>query len=124
MTHARGPILVLDDDPDILRILGSVIERMGREVLPAADPRTALALCKERHPSLAFVDLMLPHMDGEAFIAQLRASGLETLPKIVIISASAIREEVAIRLDIDAVVPKPFDLEEVRELIERLEPES
>jgi CheY-like chemotaxis protein len=119
---ARGPILILDDDVDVLRMLESVIRRDGRDVVTTPDPREALTLCREREPAVVFVDLMLPHMDGEQFIAELRRDTTVTQPKIVIISASAIREDIAGRLDVEATLPKPFDLDDVLELLERLDP--
>ena len=117
---SRRPILILDDDPDVLRLVSTVLARDGHEVLTAASPIDALALARKRSPEVLLVDLMLPHMDGEAFLAELRREPPSEPAKIVIISASAMRDDMAERDDVHAVLSKPFELEDLRTLVAKL----
>ena len=57
-------ILVVDDDPNVLKLVQLYLERDGHEVLTASDGATGLELSREEQPSLIVLDLMLPRMDG------------------------------------------------------------
>jgi CheY-like chemotaxis protein len=114
-----GPILVLDDDAELVRMITNVLEQGGYQVVSAIDPRRALELAKERSPSLVLADLMMPHMDGEAFLRALRASMGERTPPIVLVTASMARGEVARRTGAAASLQKPFDLQDIRDLAHR-----
>jgi CheY-like chemotaxis protein len=113
-------ILVLDDDPDLVGLVRRVLEGEGWTVRSAFDAREALKLCEESMPCLLLVDLMLPHMDGEAFLSELRSRFPDTSPKVALLTASAVREEVAERAEVDASLPKPFELDDVRALVRQL----
>ncbi|MHC4789482.1 MAG: response regulator [Planctomycetota bacterium] len=57
-------ILVVDDEPHILRSLGFVLQRAGYEVLEARGGAEALRLIAQERPDLIFLDIMLPELDG------------------------------------------------------------
>src|SRR2546427_12039749 len=59
-----APILVVDDDPKIVRLVRTYLEREGFSVVTAADGGTALEAIRERAPRLIVLDLMLPEIDG------------------------------------------------------------
>jgi len=118
VTESPNTILVLDDDPEILALVRRVLAEQGHRVVTAADPRQALELVTERRPCLVIVDLMLPHMDGEDFLRALERRDGDR-PPVIILSASAIRDEVAARTHAEAVLAKPFQLEDLRDLVSR-----
>ncbi|MEM9190454.1 MAG: response regulator [Myxococcota bacterium] len=105
----------MDDDIDVLKIVGRVLTHEGYAVSTHADPRDALAECEANPPDLIFTDLMLPRMDGETFIQRVRAAVAEP-PPIIILSASGIRVEVAERQKVAASLGKPFELNDIRDL--------
>ena len=110
------PVLVLEDDADLRHMLTRFLEHLGYRVADAADAAGALRLCEREKPCLIFADLMLPHMDGEAFVAELqRRLGADT-PPVVLLSASAIRHEVARRVGAAASLGKPFTLDDLRDI--------
>jgi PleD family two-component response regulator len=62
------PILVVDDDAKIVRLVRTYLERDGFAVVTAADGPAALAAIEEHRPALVVLDLMLPELDGRAVI--------------------------------------------------------
>ena len=120
MTARRCPILVVDDDADVVAIARRTLERAGWLVESTTDPREALELAERVRPCLVLVDLMMPHMDGEELLTALRArfEG-DAMPKVALISAAYSRAEVARRLEVDASIAKPFELADLRDLAVR-----
>jgi len=105
----RGPILVIDDDPDLCDILQRTLTHAGYEVVTASDGMRAIRAYELNHPSMLFVDLMMPNLDGEEL---LRVLGTPR-PPVVLITASVRREEVAERFGISDTLEKPFDIKDV-----------
>lgn len=118
----RRPILVVDDDADVIAIARRVLGHGGWIVEGSTDPREALAMAEQRSPCLVIFDLMMPHMDGEEFLHALRercaARGV-AMPATALISAAYSRAEIARRLDVDASIAKPFELDDLRDLAVR-----
>src|SRR5437879_4918854 len=67
-----APILVVDDDPKIVTLVRTYLEREGFPVVTAGDGRTALAAVGESKPRLIVLDIMLPELDGLALMRILR----------------------------------------------------
>ena len=65
-------ILVVDDEPKILQLVGDYLERAGYGVRNARDGKTALALARTEKPDLIILDLGLPEMDGLDVTRELR----------------------------------------------------
>lgn len=116
----RRPILVVDDDADVVAIARRVLEHAGWKVETTTDPRQALEIAARTRPCLVIVDLMMPHMDGEELLIELRQrlQG-EEMPPIALVSAAYSRAEIARRLHVDASLAKPFDLTDLRDLAAR-----
>ncbi len=88
MTPRAGPlrILVVDDEPAILRFLRASLESQGYVVAEAADGAAALQLASREAADLIVLDLGLPDMDGLDIVRKIRAGGA-TVP-IIILSSS------------------------------------
>ena len=71
-------ILVVEDDPAILRGLTDALARESYEVLTAADGDTGYRLVKEKKPDLVVLDLMLPKLSGYEICRKMRSDGLST----------------------------------------------
>ena len=117
MTSAsRPPVLVCDDEAQILRALRVILRDAGYEAVPATTGEEALDLAAVRHPDAAIIDLVLPDIDGVEVCRRLR----EWTP-IPIIVLSAVGEEDAkvraLAAGADDYVTKPFG---PRELVARL----
>jgi len=106
-------ILVVDDEPAILRFLRPSLATQGYVVSEAADGRSALDAVRAKAADVIVLDLGLPDMDGLDIIRQLRESG-ETLPIIVLSSREAEGVKVrALDLGADDYVTKPFGIDEL-----------
>jgi len=112
----RARILVVEDEARLRGLLRLYLERAGYEVAEAADGRAALEAVDEAPPDLLVVDLMLPGLQGEAFIRAIRETS-----DVPILIASAKRSDVeriaGLRLGADDYLPKPYN---VHELVERV----
>ena len=106
------PILVIDDDPDLCRLIQRTLEHDGHKVVSAHDGMQAIRAYELNRPSMLFVDLMMPQFDGEDFLRMLG----NPRPPVVLITASVRREEVATRFEVDEALEKPFEIERIREL--------
>jgi two-component system OmpR family response regulator len=67
-------ILVVDDDPDIVRLLKYFLEAKGRQVQTASTGAEALELFKREPPDLVILDVILPGMDGWTVLQKIRES--------------------------------------------------
>lgn len=110
-------ILIVDDEPAILRGLTDNLKREMHEVLTAVDGEAAYRLIKEKKPDLVILDLMLPKLSGYEVCRQIRAEGVTT--PILMLTARGEETDRVIGLDMgaDDYVTKPFS---VRELLARV----
>ena len=72
MSEPTGPILVVDDEPDIRLLVAINLRKAGYRVLEAERGDEALRLAKEQSPALIVLDLMLPDMSGREVCRHLR----------------------------------------------------
>jgi CheY-like chemotaxis protein len=115
-------VLVVDDDPTILRLLQVNLEMEGHEVLTAGDGHEALERLREGAPEVVLLDVMMPGLDGWQVCERIRADpDLATTP-VVILSARAQQSDLerGAQAGADAYITKPFDPLELVELVERL----
>ncbi len=109
----KTPILVVDDEPAIRRLLRTSLNAEGFEVLEADSGGKALALIGSARPEIVILDLGLPDLDGLDVIRQVRANGSK-LPIIVLSSRGEERGKVeALDLGADDYVTKPFGIAEL-----------
>ncbi len=113
------PILIVEDDNTIRVTVGNFLARQGFDVEVAEDGAQALAMLKERSFSLILLDLRLPDMNGLDVLAKVRES--DDRPLVVIMTAyPEVRTAVAaLKAGAYDYINKPFDLEDLRELIGR-----
>ena len=71
--NLKQRLLVIDDEPQIVRLLRQSLEAEGYEVFAATNGGTGLAEAATLHPDIIILDLILPDMDGLKFLAQLRS---------------------------------------------------
>jgi two-component system KDP operon response regulator KdpE len=109
----KTPLLVVDDEPAIRRLLRTSLGAEGFEVLEAENAGKALALIEARKPEVVILDLGLPDLDGLDVIRRIRANGSK-LPIIVLSSRGDERGKVeALDLGADDYVTKPFGIAEL-----------
>ncbi len=114
-----GPILVVDDEPDIRNLVALHLRKEGHRVLTASDGNQALRLARERRPALVVLDLMLPDISGTDVCRRLRESPeTQGIPVLMLTARTEeIDRVVGFEVGADDYVTKPFS---VRELMLRI----
>ena len=108
-------LLVVDDEPNLLRAVAACLKSAGYEVNTARSGREALVQLAEAVPDLLVSDIRMPGMDGYQLARQLRGSPRTALVPIVFLTA---KDETADRIEgfragVDAYLTKPFEPEEL-----------
>ena len=110
-------ILVVEDDPDINRLLCKILTDGGYDCRPAFSGSEAVLWAQQYNYDLVLLDLMLPGLTGEEFIAQMRQK--KTMPIIVLSAKAGVESRVnVLKLGADDFIPKPFDNSEVLARVE------
>ena len=109
-------ILVVDDKANVRALLRDYLSEQGFNVVTAENGRAALFVAREAHPHLILLDIMMPEMDGYAFIRNYRK---EADAPIILLTAKLEEEDKVLGLELgaDDYVTKPFGM---RELVARI----
>jgi two-component system, NtrC family, response regulator AtoC len=119
MLPERKQILVVDDEPNLRRVLSAQLERDGYDVHTSEDGEQALALLTEHHIDLVITDLRMPRLDGMELLR--RISALEDPMPVVMITAHGTVDTAVEALKMGAFdyITKPFDQEDVRTIVRK-----
>jgi two-component system alkaline phosphatase synthesis response regulator PhoP len=115
-------ILVVDDEPALLRLMAFVLQKQGYEMVTATNGEEALEIVAERHPDLVVLDIMMPRRDGYQVAEEMRATpALADIP-IVMLSAKAQEEDIerGIEAGVNTYVTKPFAPEQLTRIVAAL----
>jgi CheY-like chemotaxis protein len=113
-------ILMVDDEPDVVRVVVDALTVRGHEVITERDGAGALARAEAEHVDLAIIDRNLPRIDGAEVCRRLRTGDQRRIP-VVMLSATPIEFEEAGRPDgPGAFVMRPFLRETLINNVERL----
>ena len=116
-------VLVVEDDPALRRLVATAVASCGWQARGAENGVDALVLIGEQSPDLIVLDLQLPEMDGREFLRRLRSdTRYRDIPVVVTSAAYNVTSQTVRELDVQAFVAKPFDLDELLNLIEQLSP--
>ena len=131
MTSAAGPrlqsmtraVLVVDDDPFIRKLIATTLEDVAQfEIHEAADGLEALEVARRERPSLVFLDIDIPEIDGIDACRQLRAEDATRATKIVMLTAAygdAVQQQAA-AAGADLYLTKPFSPLDLLRLVDRI----
>jgi DNA-binding response OmpR family regulator len=120
-------ILIIEDEPELVKVLRSYLEQSGFSVLSAGRGDTGLSLWESKHPDLIILDLNLPGMDGLDVAREIRRKGVTP---IIMLTARVEETDQLIGLELgaDDYIPKPFSprivVARVRALLRRSEAAS
>ncbi|HET8913327.1 MAG TPA: response regulator [Ktedonobacteraceae bacterium] len=117
-------VLLVDDDEDLLTLLQWVLKTKSYEVSTAEDGLVALDRLAQFTPDLILLDLMMPRMDGYAFMAELQRRGLRPDIPVVILSADINARDQVKHMGIESFLSKPYDLPVLLATVARLVPLS
>ncbi len=125
-SHEDNSVLIVNDEPDQLSLMGNLLHKAGYSVLTAEDGLDGLALAKKKRPDLVISDVSMPRMNGLEFCREMRAdSELQTIPILLISALQKDTESVVagLRAGADDYLEIPFDstrlVAKVSRLLER-----
>jgi CheY-like chemotaxis protein len=111
-------ILVVDDEPVLRAIVREILHEEGYAVIEAADGRVMLEIMTRERPDLVLMDVMMPGVDGREAYQQLRSRPEHRDVPVVMMSAAI--QPHGLDPSIAGFMPKPFDLNQLVELVARL----
>jgi CheY-like chemotaxis protein len=112
------PVLVIDDDDSIRELVEMALRDEGYDVLTAQHGGAALSLLGRESPGLILLDMRMPVMDGWEFARLYRAQPGPHVPIVVITAAHEVAERAA-QVAADDFLAKPFNIEDLVEIVER-----
>jgi DNA-binding response OmpR family regulator len=119
MSTKKPVILIADDDPEILTMLGIRLSKKGYQVLEAVDGNQTVNLARKHHPDLVLLDVMMPGKNGWEVAKELRADPQFSNVGIVMLTAigEKVNEMTSPLYGADAYVDKPFDFSDLEKKI-------
>ncbi len=116
MEQKKGELLIVDDNPENLRVLSSMLKQEGYGVRAAKNAKQALASIDGSEPDLMLLDIHMPEMDGFELCKQIKKNS--TFQSLPIIFLSALNDTFNKKMGFEAgavdYMTKPFDIEEVK----------
>lgn len=109
-------VLIVDDERTVLQMVSDILEDEDLRILTAASGHEALAVAARDHPDLVITDLMMPGINGRVLCERLRAHpNLAHIPVLLMTAAYKVQapEEFA------AIIPKPFDVDDLLSQVQR-----
>jgi len=103
-------IMVVDDDPDILDIAKTILERSGYVVQTADSGMKVFSLLEEKKPDLIILDVMMPHMSGLEVLERLKGTAETSSIPVILLTAQVQQEDMqrGYKLGANYYVTKPF----------------
>ena len=118
---APKKILIVDDEPDILKVVSFRLKKMGYNIFLAINGKEGLDLARKERPDLILLDLRLPVMDGYEVCRRLKADKeLKHIP-IILLTASNITEirEKLMQFKAEDYIIKPFEPQELLKKVKK-----
>jgi two-component system alkaline phosphatase synthesis response regulator PhoP len=117
-----GPVLLIDDEPYILRALSFLLSREGYTVLTAENGEEGLERIREAHPPLVFLDIMMPRLNGYQVCELIRRDPSLADTYVIMLSARGQRDdrEGGLLSGADEYVTKPFSPREIAHKVHAL----
>lgn len=126
MSTGTDYLLIVEDDPDILKLLDAALTFKGYRVVTAQNGKEGLEAIKVKHPAIVIADIMMPKLDGFGLVHRMRINPeTRDIPVVFITATYVAREDREFALNIGATrfIQKPVDLEKflatIAELLEQ-----
>ena len=112
-------ILIVDDEPHVVKFLSFRLQRLGYEIRTAVDGQKAMESVREKKPDLMFLDLRIPMMNGYEVCRQIKSDPeLKNIPVVFLTAdANVTTNQDLERAHADGCIIKPFDQEEINKFI-------
>ncbi|HSJ86056.1 MAG TPA: response regulator [Anaerolineales bacterium] len=123
MSASPGYLLLVEDDPDILRLLSTTLKFRGHRVITACNGKEGLDAIRQERPAIVIADIMMPKLDGFGLVHRLRINPeTRTIPVIFITATFLSPEDKEFALDIGVTrfIQKPLDMDKFLETLDKL----
>jgi DNA-binding response OmpR family regulator len=123
MNTGSGYLLIVEDDPDILKLLSTTLTFSGYRVITTRNGKEGLEAVKQERPAIVIADIMMPKLDGFGLVHRLRINPeTRNLPVVFITATYVAAEDKEFALNIGATrfIEKPVDLEKLLAMIAEL----
>ena len=111
-------IMLCDDDIDIIEVTAMILEDEGYQVITTINSDLAEQIFYKERPDLLLIDLWMPGVSGDEVISKLKSDAVVAGIPMIVLSASASGKKIAMACGADAFIAKPYDIDELVELIE------
>ena len=119
----RKRILVIDDDLPLRGMLAAALRKHGFQVLLAGDGEEGQRAVNLHNPHIILLDLAMPRVNGWDFLQRLQETGkIKDVPIIVLSAHLRVEPQAVLQMGVSAILPKPFNLPDLINLIEHLSP--
>jgi CheY-like chemotaxis protein len=120
MSNARtNDVLIVDDAPDVRALMAGLLTVEGIPHRTACHGGEALACIEQAPPAVVLLDMHMPEVSGPEFCRRLHAAGARDDIAIVVMTAAAQATEYEQVCAADAILPKPFDIDQVLAVVTR-----
>lgn len=123
MNTGSDYLLIVEDDPDILKLLETTLTFRGYRVITARNGQEGLEVVQNNHPAIVIADIMMPKLDGFGLVHRLRLNPDTRAIPVVFITATYVTPEdrdFAYTIGATRFIQKPVDLEEFLKTVEEL----
>lgn len=113
-------LLIVDDDPMMLRIASFILKKGGHEALTAASGEEALGVIRAEHPAMVFLDVEMPGMSGTEVLAAIRGDAALAETPVCLMSGTVTEalQTQAASLGAAGVIGKPLQADEILRMIQ------
>ena len=123
MVAPQGYVLVVDDIPDILKLLDATLQFKGYRVVTARDGQEALEAIQREHPALVIADILMPKMDGFSLLHRIRLDPETRNIPVIFLSATYVAQEdkdFAHAIGVTRFIEKPVNWEKFLPIISEI----
>ena len=117
VSSIKSRILVVDDERDIVDLIGYHLSKSGKEIISAYNGAEALEKIKESRPDLMILDVMMPELDGYEVWKTLRHQGdpaTRDIPVVMLTARVEVEDKIkGLSIGADDYIANPFDLKEL-----------
>lgn len=123
MNARNGYLLLVEDDPDILRLLDTTLKFKGYRVVTTRNGREGLDAIQKELPAIVITDIMMPKLDGFGLVHRLRINPETRAIPVIFITATFVSDqdrEFALNIGVTRFIQKPVDFEKFLIIVEDL----
>ncbi len=117
----KKKILIIDDEPDILKLVSLRLKKLGHDILTADNGKDGLDSIKANKPDMILLDLILPVISGEKICRQIKKDEeLKHIPVILFTASDVSVADTAKQLGAEDYIAKPFDPKKLVEKVQKI----